>query len=89
MEVWNICNVHYLNLLNFFFKYANKFQVLEETENVFGSLDHQSWIGPTLEALTVVPAGSTLISKIRMSTSCGMASGVCVGSSLMRSSKVN
>ena len=83
MEVWSICILHYLNLLNFL-KYANK--VLEEKENGFGSLDHQSCIGPT-KALTAVLAGSTLISKIRMSTSCGLVSGVCVGCNLMRCSK--
>ena len=87
MKVWSICKLHKICLKSYlfiyFFMYANKYQALQEKENPFGSLDLQSCIGPT-EALTVVLAGDTLISKIRISTSCGLASGVCVGSSLMR-----
>ena len=77
----------YASYFRFVF-FDNKFQALQEKEKRFGSLDHQSCIGPT-EAQAAILDGSTLTLKIGMSISCGLGSGVRVGSSLMRCSKVN
>ena len=59
IEVWSICKLHQICLKNISL-YANKFQALQEKENLFESLDHQSCIGHT-EALAVVLAGSILM----------------------------